>query len=130
MPSNFVCQVRLNPTQFAALHWDGKLTADRLGSKYEALSDVISGAPQYVSRKLPGVQKLNRATGKSQVEATFDMVEMWNVESAIKSLVFDTTASNSGWKSGAARLLEDLFQKKLFYCACRHHIYQLVVSVA
>ena len=65
------------------------------------LSDVISGAPQYESKKLLGVQKLNRATGKSQVEATFDMVEMWNVESAIKSLVFDTTASNSGWKSGA-----------------------------
>ena len=93
------------------MHWDGKLTADRLGLKYEALSVVISGAPQYVSGKLLGVQKLNRAIGKSQAEAIFDMVEMWNVESAIKSLNFDTTASNSGWKSGAASLLEDIFQK-------------------
>ena len=99
------------------MHWDGKLTADRRDSKYEALSDVISGAPQHVRGKLLGVQKLNRASGKSHAEATFDMVEMWNVESAIKSLVFDITASSGGWKSGAARLLEDLFQKKLFYCA-------------
>ena len=111
------------PSNLFIRYWDGKLIADRLGSKYEALSDVISGAPQYGSKKLLGVQKLNRATEKSQVEATFDMVEMWNVESAIKSLIFDTTASNSKWKSGALRLLEDPFQKKLFYCACRHHIY-------
>ena len=83
-----------------------------------------------MSGKILGVQKFNRATGKSQAEANFDMMEMWNVESSIKSLVFNTTASNSGWKSGAARLLENLFQKKLFYCACRHHIYELVLSAA
>ena len=83
-----------------------------------------------MSGKLLGVQKLNRATGKSQTEATFDMLEMWNVKSATKSLVFDTAAGNNGWKSGAAGLLEDLFKKKLFYCACRHHIYKLVASAA
>ena len=42
--------------------------------------------------------------------------------------MFDTTASNSGWRCGAAKLLEGLMGKKLFYHACRHHIYELVIK--
>ena len=45
-------------------------------------------------------------------------------------MVFDTTASYSGWRSGAAKILEDLVNRKLFYNACRHHVYELVVGAA
>ena len=44
------------------------------------------------------------------------------------ALVFDTTASNSGWKNGAAKILEELLGRKVFYNACRHHVYELVVG--
>ena len=42
--------------------------------------------------------------------------------------MFDTTASNSGWRCEAAKLLKGLMSKKLFYHACRHHIYELVIK--
>jgi hypothetical protein len=41
---------------------------------------------------------------------------------------FDTTASNSGHKKGAAVLLEKLLGRNLIHLACRHHIFELVVS--
>ena len=91
---------------------------------------LLFPAPPIYDRKVIRCAKLQHSPGKSQAEATFDMVEIWNVESAITSLVFDTTASNREWKSGAVRLLENLFQKKLFHCACRQNIYELVVSAA
>ena len=86
----------------------------------------------------------NQLTGRSTGRSTGDDFEIYRsgrvekiligsisaVESAIKSLVFDTTTSNREWKSGAVRLLENLFQKTLFHCACRQNIYELVVSAA
>ena len=42
------------------------------------------------------------------------------------ALVFDTTSSNSGWKSGAAKLLEKKIGCEVFYNACWHHVYELV----
>ena len=111
-----------------ALHWDGKLTTDRLGNKYEALTVIASGSPDYTDGKLLGVQQIENATGKVQAEATFEMVELWELKDHVKALVFDTTASNSGWKSGAAKYLEDMIGSKLFYCACRHHILERVMA--
>ena len=45
-----------------------------------------------------------------------------------KALVFDTTSANSGWKSGAAVLLEERLHTKVFYLACRHHVYELIIK--
>ena len=53
---------------------------------------------------------------------------MWNSTVGVKALVFDTTANNSVWKNGAAKILEDSVDSKLFYCASRHHIYELVIG--
>ena len=53
---------------------------------------------------------------------------MWYLQDAVTALVFDTTSSNSGWKSGAAKLLEHFVSKNLFYLVCRHNIYELVMK--
>ena len=45
----------------------------------------------------------------------------------MKALVFDTIASNSEWKSGAVKLLEEEIGPKVFYHVCRHHIYELIL---
>ena len=116
------------PQDFLALHWDGKLTKDCYGNKYEALSVLVSGVSKYKQGKLLGVQKLERATGKAQAEASFDLLEVWNLKDEVKALVFDTTASNTGCNQGAAKTLEKLLDHKLFYHACRHHIYELIIG--
>ena len=43
-------------------------------------------------------------------------------------MTFDTTASNSGLRKGAAKLLEEELGRKLLYLACRHHIYELQIG--
>ena len=57
-----------------ALHWVGKLTKDRLGNKFEALSVVASGSPDYINGKLVGVQKLHKASGNAQAEASLKLL--------------------------------------------------------
>jgi len=55
------------------------------------------------------------------------MLLMWQITNNVKALVFDTSSSNSGWKNGVAKLLEEQLGRKVFYHACRHHIYELVI---
>ena len=91
-----------NRPQHVAIHWDGKLTEDRLGNRYEALSIVLSCQPQYSEGKLLGIQKIQNAAGQTQAETTFDIIKKWDIQDAVTALVFDTTASNSGWKKGCS----------------------------
>ena len=52
----------------------------------------------------------------------------WHLEKSIGGMVFDTTASNSGWQTGAAVLFEKLSGRKLLYLPCRHHILEVILS--
>ena len=65
-----------------------------------------------------------------QLKISYDLVLQWGAEMLIVGLVFDTTASNSGWKSGACMQLEALLQKKVFYFACRHHMMERIMCAA
>ena len=111
--------MKQNAPRNIALHWDGKLTTDRLGSKYEALSIIASGGgvSDFENGELLGITKLESSTGRAQADA-YDMLLMWQITNNIKALVFDTTSSNSGWKNGAAKLLEEQLGRKVFYHAC------------
>lgn len=42
-------------------------------------------------------------------------------------MCFDTTSSNTGGKSGACVLLQNLLGRNLMKFACRHHIYELIL---
>ena len=121
-------KMKKNAPRNIALHWDGKLTTDRLGSQYEALSVIAScgGVSDFKNGKLLGITKLESSTGRAQADASYDMLLMWQTTNNIQALVFDTS-SNSDWKNGAAKLLEEQLGRKVFYHACRHHIYELVI---
>jgi hypothetical protein len=120
--------IKENPPRFAALHWDGKLISDPLGVAGERLAVLVSGAPQYNEGKLLGIPTLADSTGQAQADASYDLLEVWDIVPSVVALVFDTTASNSGIKRGAAKLLESKIGKKLLYLACRHHILELSVG--
>ena len=91
---------------------------------------IILGISDFKDGKLLGVQKLEKATGKAQAQASYELLEVWNLKENVKASVFDTTASNTGWNQGAAKTLEKLLDHKLFYNACRHHVYELVIEAA
>ena len=84
------------PFQDLALHWDGKLTKDCFGNKHEALYGPVSGTSTYKEGKLLRVQRLEKASGTAQADASYDLLEVWNLRQHVKALVFDTTASNTG----------------------------------
>ena len=123
-------QISETPQDCLALHWDKKLTKDRYSNKHEALFVIISGILDFKDGKLFGVQKLEKATGKAQAQASYELLEVCNLKENVKALVFDTTASNTGWNQGAAKTLEKLLDHKLFYNACRHRVYELVIEAA
>ena len=43
-------------------------------------------------------------------------------------MLFDTTASNTGHLTGACICLQSEFGRALLWCACRHHIGELILS--
>ena len=73
-------------------------------------------------------KNLNKPAEKRKQKLPLKVLDLWELINNVTTLVFDTTASNSGWKCEAAKLLEGLMGKKLFYHACRHHMYELVIK--
>ena len=43
-------------------------------------------------------------------------------------MVFDTTSVNSGKDNGVCTKLQQRLQKKLLWCACRHHIGEIIIK--
>ena len=101
-------EIREAPSQDLALHWDRKLTKDCFGNKHEVLSVLVSGTSTAKEDKFLGVQRLKKASGTAQADASYDLLEMWNLKQHAKALVFDTTASCTDWNSSAAKCLEKL----------------------
>ncbi|KAG0720400.1 hypothetical protein GWK47_048588 [Chionoecetes opilio] len=67
--------------------------------------------------------------GTAQAEASMDLLEAWGLTGVGHCpCVFKTTARNSGVHRGAAKLLEQQLDRKVFYLACRHHILEVLVG--
>ena len=92
------------------------------------LSVLVSGTATNKEGKLLRVQMLEKASGTVQADASYDLLEVWNLKQHVKALVFDTTASNTGCNNSATKCLEKLLDQKLFYNACRHHIYEFIIG--
>ena len=132
LSQSYMNDFKESPPDYCTLHWDGKLVRDVLGETYpvESLAVLVSGAPQYEEGKLLGVPFIESSTGIQQCNATLELIETWGLTDNIVGLVFDTTASNSGINKGAAKLIEEKLEKKVFYFACRHHISEVIIGGA
>jgi len=109
--------------KYATLHWDGKIVP----GDTERPAVLIAGLPDHKEGKLLGVPLIPDGSGTTQASVTHALTHEWNVENSIVGLVFDTTASNSGWKNGACVKLETLLRKRVFYFACRHHVMERIL---
>lgn len=108
------------------VHWDGKLLTDLSGNdKVERTAILVSGIE---IEKLIGVPKSTNSTGETQASVVFEALKDWKLLDKISSMCFDTTASNTGVRSGACVLLEKKMNRKLLNLACRHHVLELIVS--
>ena len=89
---------------------------------------LVSGTSTCKEGKLLRVQRLKKASGIAQADASYDLLEVWILKQHVKALVFDTTASDTGWNNSVTKCLEKLLDQKLFYNACRHHIYKFIIG--
>ena len=118
-----------------ALHWDGSMMEDLLGIKNEVEAILASGGyEKYKEGKLLDVIELkdkdgkNTSTGEAQAKAVYATILDWGILVAIRAFVFDTTASNTGWHSGACVRLNFLLGRVILWLACRHHINELLAK--
>jgi len=78
--------------------------------------------------KLLAVPQLSSGSGEAQVAAVHSVLQGWNLTDHVRFMSFDTTASNTGNKTGACVLLEQKINKPLLALACRHHIHELITA--
>lgn len=108
------------------IHWDAKMCEDISGyEKVDRLPILVSGEG---IDQLLSVPKLSRGTGEATATAVFETILNWNLRKKIKSMCFDTTASNTGTRNGACILLEQKLDKDLLWLACRHHIFEIMLE--
>ena len=117
------------------LHWDGSMMEDLLGIKNEVEAMLAAGGSgRYKEGKLLDIVDLkdkdgkNTSTGEAQAKAVYNCIEEWCIIPAIRAFVFDTTASNTGWQSGATVRLNFILGRVILYLACRHHIMELIAK--
>ena len=113
------------------VHWDGKLLPDVTGDfvhvKVDRLPILVSNQYHGVEQLL-NVPKLLNGGGEAMATAIVDTIKSWNLVDKVKALSFDTTASNSGVRGGAAVLIEKKLETKLIYLACRHHVHEVILG--
>ena len=118
------------PPKHGVCGWDGKVVKHVLGTDkaVEYLAIVLSGSPHMVEGKMLEVEEISDGTGKTQCDTTFAVLEACKATNCIRALVFDTTASNTGGKQGAATRLIKLLNRVLLWFECRHHMAECLVK--
>ena len=88
--------------------------------------------------KLLGVPKLASGSGQAAGEAVLELageavlelLKLWQCDSLVIGMCFHTTASNTGKRNGACTLLERAIGHDLMWMACRHHMFEILLSYA
>ena len=121
-----VVKAAFHASEPLVVHWDGKMLPDLTGSELvDRLPILVSGCD---TEQLLGVPKLPNATGEAISHAVVTMLQEWKIQDQVKAMSFDTTAANTGRKSGACGAIETRLDKNLLYLACRHHVHEIVVG--
>jgi hypothetical protein len=78
--------------------------------------------------KLLAIPELSSATGPMMDNAVVEVIKEWSLKDAVAGLCFDTTIANTGIHRGAITVVQQAFEKRLLFIACRHHIFEIMAS--
>ena len=107
-------------------HFDGKLLPDLDGIKRDCMPVVVSGLDV---EKLLGMPRLAEGTGALMGQKVIEFVREWpGVEEHLAGLCFDTTSSNTGIHTGAITVIQQSFNRRLLFLACRHHMLEIIAA--
>ena len=90
----------------SVVHWDGKLLPDVTGEEGSNVDrlPVLLTSLEDGSNKLLAVLKLASGSGKAACDAIMQELTSWECTSHVIGTCFDTTASNTGSRSGCCAL--------------------------
>lgn len=112
------------------VHFDGKKMKDNTeraaGRKMdvERLAIVVSSIR---GCKLLAIPKIANGAGQTIADYVYGK---WNLIPDIRALCFDTTSSNTDKFTGIATILDTVLPNPVLFCACRHHIAELLLGKA
>lgn len=121
--------LQISSAQPMTVHWDGKMLPDLIGcEKVERIAILVS---YNGTSKLLAAPKIPSSSGENIADVVLSTLLKWNISDRVAAMGFDTTASNTGDKSGACvHLQNNIDRKLLLHFACRHHIYELLLRTA
>ena len=79
--------------------------------------------------KILSIIEMQNSKAEEGVAAVIKALQHWNIDKkVIIGCVFDTTNTNSGWKSGIVVRLEEFLQRRILHVYCRHHVFERLAN--
>ena len=114
--------------QFVEAHYDGKIRKC-WGVKSDFLALCVTGKG-LAKEKVLGDVPIGKGTDRNMATASARLLREWGIADRVIAICFDTTASNTGWQSGANVFLEADLETPVFWFACLHHVMELLLGAA
>ena len=112
------------------LHWDEKSLrnfrqVDGTNSYMAVvLTDLFTG-----EEKVLAILKMENSKAEEGASVIIQALQHWKIANgALVGFVFDTTNTNSGWKSGIVVRLEEFLERRVLHVYCRHHVFERLVN--
>ena len=72
---------------------------------------------------------MKNSTAEEGVSSVIMALQQWKINKKnIIGCVFDTTNTNSGWKSGILVRLEKFLDQRVMHVYCRHHVIKIMAN--
>ena len=112
------------------LHWDEKtLRHLRQVDGSHAYMAVVLTDLHTEEEKILSIVEMENSGAEEGVSSVIKALQEWNINKKnIIGCVFDTTNTNSGWKSGITVRLEKFLEKRIIHVYCRHHIFERMAN--
>ena len=91
-------------------------SAVQLNIRLSLLSESIDAKNE---EKIVSIPKTQDGSGFGEANCVIEALQKFNIKTGIKSICFDTTASNTSVNVGACKYIEDFVENAVLYCACR-----------
>ena len=112
------------------LHYDTKLVNPK-GRDTEDRAAVLYSGGEHKQPYLLGIPKFTSSAGKDVQEGVVKELDKYSIKlENCLGTCYDTTASNSGYKSGAHFRLEKQINHAILELECRKHVHELHVTHA
>ncbi|KAK3918328.1 Kinesin-like protein KIN-12C [Frankliniella fusca] len=113
------------PDCVLTVHMDGKKTLplNGKGEKIERQPVLVTGKDL---SQLLASNILPSGSGKAIATEVLAQLDKYGLSLQVKCVCSGTTSTNTGWRTGAVKFIEDGLGRTVLYLACRHHALEII----